>query len=137
MLVAGTALTPAQRRLVCAAFVHRWTHENATQTYGGKCPACEQCGRFPYVCGEALPNGPHVYTREEWHAYHTPLTTDAEWIAACVNALEGIPTEEIERILQTARTTEERLRALSHSLWHEADTLHFEQRRAADPSNSP
>jgi hypothetical protein len=75
-------LTPAQRRQVCAAFVHRWTVENAQQTYAGRCPACEQSAPYPMTCGEALPDGPRTYTREEWHAYHAPLTTDAEWIAA-------------------------------------------------------
>jgi hypothetical protein len=45
MLVKGSELTPEQRSQVLAAFVHRHTHENARQTYGGRCPACEQVGR--------------------------------------------------------------------------------------------
>lgn len=83
-LIRGDNLNDAQRRLVLAAFVHRHTHENAKQTYRGQCPACAQAGRkgWPYVCGEALPDGPRVYTREQWHAYHAPLTTDAEWLAS-------------------------------------------------------
>lgn len=79
--VHGTRLTPAQREQVLAAFVHRHTRENSIRTYGGRCPACEQVGPFPYTCGEALPDGPHVYTRDEWHAYHSPLVSDDEWLA--------------------------------------------------------
>ena len=39
-LVRGDRLSTAQRRHVLAAFVHRWTFENARQTYRGRCPAC-------------------------------------------------------------------------------------------------
>jgi hypothetical protein len=80
MLIHGTELTPAQRALVLRAFVHRWTHENAQQTYGGKCPGCEQSTRGGYiVTGPA--DAPKAWTRAEWHAYHAPLTSDAEWLS--------------------------------------------------------
>jgi hypothetical protein len=80
-LIQGSALNDQQRQQVLARFVHRWTHENAKQSYGGRCPACEQVAPFPYVCGKALPDGPKVYTRQQWHAYHKPLTSDAQWLA--------------------------------------------------------
>ena len=80
--VRGDKLTPQLQRWVLAKYVHRWTHENAQQTYGGRCPACAQVSHWPYVCGQALPDGPHVYTQEQWHAYHSPLISDAEWLAA-------------------------------------------------------
>lgn len=84
MLIKGIDLTPQQRAHVLAAFVHRWTHENARQTYGGKCPACEQsrgtCRGVPLMkVGPTQDLRP--YTREEWHAYHKPLISDAEWLA--------------------------------------------------------
>lgn len=82
MLIRGDKLPHRLQREVLAAYVHRWTIENARQTYHGECPACAQTGGFPYICGEALPNGPIKHTRESWHAYHVPLTTDAEWLAA-------------------------------------------------------
>lgn len=81
MLIAGKKLNAQQREQVCRAFVRRWTHENARQSYGGKCPGCEQSTR-----GGRIVTGPRgaekVWTREEWHAYHVPLTSDDEWIAA-------------------------------------------------------
>lgn len=82
MLIKGSNLNPSQKTLVLAAFVHRWTHENAAQSYGGKCPGCEQAkikGRF-IVTG--TPQHPTVWTREAWHSYHQPLTTDEKWLAA-------------------------------------------------------
>lgn len=69
------------RQQVLRQFVHRWTHENAKQTYGGKCPGCEQATRGGCIITgqkETLKK----WTREEWHAYHTPLTTDADWLAS-------------------------------------------------------
>lgn len=63
----------SQRRHVWAAFSHRWTHENAKQHYGGKCPACVQ--RFQ--CEPAA--APDV-NGMPWHEYHAPLTSDDEWI---------------------------------------------------------
>ena len=82
-LIKGNDLTPDQKRQVLAAYVYRWTLENQEQTYRGKCPACSQAGRngWPYVCGEDLPEGPYSYTREQWHAYHKPLQTDAQFLA--------------------------------------------------------
>ena len=68
-LLAGSTLTPRQQAQVCSAFVHRWTVENARQTYQGRCPACAQ-------------GAPTGMTEPQWHAHHMPLTTDAEWIAA-------------------------------------------------------
>jgi len=70
-LVRGDRLTAALRRPVLAAFVHRWTHENAKQSYGGQCPACvqqRQCGGSMTVDGKP------------WHEYHLPLVTDAQWL---------------------------------------------------------
>lgn len=84
MIIQGSALTPTQRALVLRAYVHRWTVENAHQTYGGKCPGCEQSAPFPLVTGTrgSATTPERTWTRAEWHAYHAPLTTDAEWIAA-------------------------------------------------------
>lgn len=70
-LMRGDRLTAAVRKQVLAAFVHRWTHENAKQTYGGGCPACiqhRQCGGSVSVDGKP------------WHEYHVPLVTDQEWL---------------------------------------------------------
>lgn len=79
-LITGDKLSADTRREVLARFVHRWTHENARQTHGGKCPGCEQSGNFPR---HAAPKGQigRQFTREEWHAHHTPLVSDAEWLA--------------------------------------------------------
>jgi hypothetical protein len=87
MLIKGSQLTSSQRQQVLAAFVHRWTHENAKQTYGGDCPACRQATRDGQITtgvkNPGLMERPlQVWTRAEWHAYHMPLTTDAEWINA-------------------------------------------------------
>ena len=73
MLIRGNDLNPAQRRQVIAAFVHRWTHENAKRNYGGKCPACVQ--RF-----QCEPNATLEINGVPWHEYHVPLTSDNEWI---------------------------------------------------------
>ncbi len=70
MLIKGSALNAQQRKLVFAAYVHRWTHENAQQTYGGKCPACVQCGG----------NYAQRVVEKSWHEHHAPLTTDQEWL---------------------------------------------------------
>jgi hypothetical protein len=79
-IIRGDKLPERLQREVLNMYVHRWTVENAKQTYRGNCPGCEQAKPFPYVCGEALPDGPHTYTREQWHAYHVPLTTDVQWL---------------------------------------------------------
>lgn len=77
MLIRGDKLNGNQRRLVLARFVHRHTHENARQTYGGRCPACvqqRQCGGAMMLAtadGRVIP----------WHEYHAPLQTDDEWLA--------------------------------------------------------
>lgn len=65
-LIKGSALNSPQRRAVLAAFVHRWTHENARQTYHGQCPACAQASHH-------LP---------DWHQRHAALVSDDEWLAA-------------------------------------------------------
>jgi len=70
-LARGDRLTAALRRQVLAAFVHRWTHENAKQTYNGRCPACVQQRQ----CG-----GDMVVDGKPWHEYHVPLVTDQEWL---------------------------------------------------------
>lgn len=75
MLIKGTDLTSAQRRMVLATFVHRWTHENAPQTYNGRCPACVQREQTGGRSTDIMPDG------QMWHQYHTHLTTDDEWIA--------------------------------------------------------
>lgn len=68
-LVKGTDLPYNLQAEVLRSYVHRWTHENARQTYGGQCPACKQ-------------GKPESMTLEKWHAYHVPLVTDQEWLAA-------------------------------------------------------
>ncbi len=77
--IQGDKLPARLQREVLARFVHRWTHENAKQTYGGKCPGCEQSTRGGFIV-TGTPDKPKAWTREEWHAYHKPLTTDAEWL---------------------------------------------------------
>jgi hypothetical protein len=74
-LIQGSALNGEQRAEVLARFVHRWTHENARQTYNGCCPGCEQSKRSNgmYAAG--------TMTREQWHAYHVSLVSDAQWLA--------------------------------------------------------
>ena len=83
MTIKGIDLTDRQRRQVLAAYVHRWTVENARQSYEGKCPGCEQSAPFPMVTGtRGSTTAPErTWTRAEWHAYHVPLTTDAAWLA--------------------------------------------------------
>jgi hypothetical protein len=70
-LVKGPELPPDLKADVLRCFVHRWTHENAKQTYGGRCPACVQRAPDPLEV-----NG------VPWHEYHVPLVSDAEWLAA-------------------------------------------------------
>ena len=65
----GSSLLSSTRADVLRRFVHRWTHENAKQTYGGRCPACEQSTNA-------------AMSREAWHAYHAPMVSDTEWLAA-------------------------------------------------------
>jgi hypothetical protein len=81
MLIKGADLNPDQRRAVLAAFVHRWTHENAVQTYRGQCPGCVQSGGNREI---VIPAGQQAAgeVRKMWHDHHVPLTTDAEWLAA-------------------------------------------------------
>lgn len=85
-LIPGPSLNPKQRALVLRAYVYRWTHENARQTYNGCCPGCEQSAPFPMVTGVRHPKAgetpERTWTRAEWHAYHMPLTTDDAWLAA-------------------------------------------------------
>lgn len=85
MLIRGLDLNPVQRRLVLAVFVHRHTIENASAR-GVACVNCADIPCWPYVAGQALVTGPKVYTREQWHAYHTSHgavdVPDAEWLAS-------------------------------------------------------
>ncbi len=86
-IIHGSRLNEAQRKQVLAAFVHRHTIENAKQTYGGKCVLCEQSTRGGHiVTGVSNPGAMEaplkVWTRAEWHAYHVPAVTDAEWLTA-------------------------------------------------------
>ena len=71
MLIKGSDLNPRQRELVLNQFVHRWTHENANQTYGGECPACAQQRQ----CGGAMEVDGHP-----WHEHHLPLMSDDAWV---------------------------------------------------------
>jgi hypothetical protein len=71
MLIRGIDLTPRQRQLVLNAFVHRWTDENARQTFGGHCPACVQ---------QRQTKGAMAINGVPWHDYHRPLMTDAKWL---------------------------------------------------------
>ena len=70
-LVRGDRLTAIQRHHVQAVFVHRWTHENARQTYSGRCPACVQQRQ----CG-----GNMEINDKPWHEHHVPLVTDEQWL---------------------------------------------------------
>lgn len=83
MLIKGSDLNYSQRALVLAAFVHRTTHENARQSFGGRCPLCV-LSPHPYKPGrnytEAGRKGAAM-SQEEWHAYHVPLTSDEEWLS--------------------------------------------------------
>lgn len=79
-VIRGDLLPVRLQQEVLAKFVHRWTHENARQTYKGRCPACAQAAPFPYVCGQKLPDGPKVYTEAQWHAFHAPIRTDEQWL---------------------------------------------------------
>lgn len=78
-LIRGDKLPAKARDAVLRAYTHRWTHENAQQTYGGKCPACEQAKRNGVVT-TGTKDAPKIWPISEWHAYHAPLTTDAEWL---------------------------------------------------------
>lgn len=85
MLIRGDKLTAVQRAEVLRAYVHRWTHENAKQTYNGQCPGCMQSTRNGLIITGKKKPGPNemrlkVWTRAEWHAYHVPLITDDEWL---------------------------------------------------------
>ncbi len=79
-IIRGDQLSPQLRAEVLRRFVHRWTHENARQTYGGKCPGCAQAGNLPR---HTAPKGKlgRRYTLAEWHAHHTPLVSDAQWMS--------------------------------------------------------
>lgn len=66
-IIRGDRLSAPLRAEVLARYVHRWTHENARQSYRGECPACAQSPDRP---------------REAWHAYHLPLISDQEWLRA-------------------------------------------------------
>jgi phospholipase C len=85
MLIKGSALTSQQRAQVLAAFVHRPTVESA-RSRGVACAHCAQIPQWPYVTGQALPDGPHVWTRDQWHTYHTTHGaidgTDQQWLEA-------------------------------------------------------
>lgn len=77
----GSELNSSAQAEAKARFVHRWTHENARQTYGG-CPGCEQATQGGRIITGGAPGIPlKEWTREEWHAYHVPLMTDEQWLA--------------------------------------------------------
>lgn len=78
-LIKGVDLTPAQRAEVLRAYVYRWTFENARQSYRGKCPGCEQSTRSGLII-TGPKEAPKIWTRAEWHAYHTPLISDDQWL---------------------------------------------------------
>ena|SRR6266540_5307024 len=71
-LIKGSELPPEARREVLATFVHRWTHENARQSYRGECPACVQRARR---------KGSKIVSGIPWHDFHVALTSDREWLA--------------------------------------------------------
>jgi hypothetical protein len=73
-LTKGINLNPQLLNEVESHFPHRWTHENAKRRYAGHCPACAQYDPVKQGYPE-----PHM-TVKEWHEYHAPLTSDAEWI---------------------------------------------------------
>ena len=56
-------------------------------------------------------------------ATNQEVGANARRIVACVNALEGVSTEDLERIAAVTRSSKEHLRELSHTLWHNADSL--------------
>lgn len=70
-LILGGDLNAVQRRQVLAAFVHRWTHGNARQSYQGRSPACVQ---------QRQCNGATVVNGIPWHQYHKPLVSDEQWL---------------------------------------------------------
>lgn len=84
-LIRGDELRPELQRQVLARYVHRHTVENARQSYHGRCPNCEQMAAIGFRTGWPG-DAPKIWTRDEWHAYHTthgaPLVTDAEWLRA-------------------------------------------------------
>lgn len=50
---------------------------------GGRCPGCEQSTRGGrIVTGGAAGIPVKEWMRDAWHAYHVPLTSDAEWLKA-------------------------------------------------------
>jgi hypothetical protein len=65
-LTRGDQLLHRTQQQVLRRFTRRWTHENAIQTYGGRCPACIQ-------------GTPPNMTAAAWHSFHVPLVSDAEW----------------------------------------------------------
>jgi hypothetical protein len=70
-IVRGDKLHPDARKEALSRYVHRWTHENSKQNYGGKCPACVQ------GASHAAKNG---MSQEQWHNHHDPMTSDHEWM---------------------------------------------------------
>ena len=69
-LVRGDRLTPRQRAEVLAAFIYRWTKDNAQRVQAwGRCSKCDVCN--PYVNLKSA----------EGHSHPTvPLVSDAEWL---------------------------------------------------------
>lgn len=84
MIIRGDRLNDRQRAQVLAAYVYRHTIENA-RARGVDCVNCANIPHWPYVTGQALADGPHVWTRAQWHKYHTThgavAITDAQWLA--------------------------------------------------------
>jgi hypothetical protein len=79
MLIKGSQLTDAQRRIVLAAFVHRHTIENAKRR-GVDCVLCADSGGNYEV---TIPAGQHSATtiRKAWHEHHVKVQTDDQWLA--------------------------------------------------------
>jgi hypothetical protein len=80
-LIHGSRLTADQRRDVLARFVHRHTHENSRQSYGGRCVLCAQRpgGNTEII----IPAGQQAAgeVRKMWHEHHIPAVSDVEWLA--------------------------------------------------------
>ena len=68
-LIKGNDLSDRQRKIVLAAFVHRWTHENPHRCDVYKCELCDV--RHPYV--DAVSSNGHAHPT-------VPLIHDAEWL---------------------------------------------------------
>jgi len=85
MLIKGSQLTDAQRRIVLAAFVHRHTIENATRR-GVACVMCADSGGNYH-----MPHNDHVkvQTDDQWLADHSfAFTKDGSRLSENYNHAE-------------------------------------------------